>query len=360
MTCSPTLERAISADFGGAETAALAERLCGEAVDRPLPVTGGGNNRLFEVTTGTGRRFALKLYGPVDARGDRLGREFDGLALLAAHGVADVAVPVAADREARAALYRWIDGGPALAEPDAGDIDRALALVKALRRVGRSGIAWSGEAAEACLCLETLAGQLHGRLEKLRAVEGEPALTAFLEETLVPVMAEALATARAIEMEVGIDPAAPLPPEHRVPSPSDFGFHNALRRPDGGLTFIDFEYFGWDDPVKLAADFVWHPGMGLEATSAARWLGGVSALFADDPTFQARLSARMPLFAIRWCLIILNEFLPERWRRRLFAGGGVADWTAAKAGQLAKARRLSSRIRIDRDIRATMTARPST
>lgn len=360
MTCSLMLERSAEADVETAKAAVLAERLCGETGLRLRPIVGGGNNRLFRVETGAGRRFALKLYGPVDARGDRLGREFDGLALLGAYGVADVAVPVAADREARAALYAWIDGAPALAAPDARDIDRALALAADLRRIGGTKIPWTGEAAEACLSLEMLAGQLHGRLERLRSVAGEPALSAFLEDYLAPVLTGALTAARGLEAETGIDPATPLASERRILSPSDFGFHNALRRPDGGLTFIDFEYFGWDDPVKLAADFIWHPGMGLQAAAAGRWFDGVSALFADDPTFKPRLTARAPLFAIRWCLIILNEFLPERWRRRLFAGGGMADWAAAKTAQLTKAQELLSRARVGNGAPPATTVRPST
>src|ERR1700680_1391707 len=39
---------------------------------------------------------------------------------------------------------------------------------------------------------------------------------------------------------------AELPQEWRSLVPSDFGFHNSLRRPDGSLAFLDFEYFGWD------------------------------------------------------------------------------------------------------------------
>ena len=49
----------------------------------------------------------------------------------------------------------------------------------------------------------------------------------------------------------------------QVLSPSDFGFHNAILKESGDLVFLDFEYFGRDDPVKLMADFIWHPGMKL-------------------------------------------------------------------------------------------------
>jgi hypothetical protein len=36
---------------------------------------------------------------------------------------------------------------------------------------------------------------------------------------------------------------------------------------------------------------------------------------------------------LRWVLILLNEFIPERWQRRVLAGARQS-WTDAKAGQL--------------------------
>ena len=43
--------------------------------------------------------------------------------------------------------------------------------------------------------------------------------------------------------------------QYRTLSPSDFGFHNALRTPAGTMVFLDFEYFGWDDPAKTGFGF---------------------------------------------------------------------------------------------------------
>ena len=120
-------------------------------------------------------------------------------------------------------------------------------------------------------------------------------------------------------------------------SPSDFGFHNALRRAGGSITFIDFEYFGWDDPVKLSADFLWHPAMQLSKGERLQFLEGVTGLYGADPSFSSRLAARFPLYGIRWSLIILNEYLPKLWDRRTFSGKG-GDWAAAKREQLRKAR----------------------
>ena len=35
--------------------------------------------------------------------------------------------------------------------------------------------------------------------------------------------------------------------------------------------YIDFGYFGWDDPVKLTSDFIWHAGMVISNHSPLIW-----------------------------------------------------------------------------------------
>ena len=55
-----------------------------------------------------------------------------------------------------------------------------------------------------------------------------------------------------------------------------------------------------------------------------------------DPDFGARLAILQPLYALRWTMIILNEFLPDRWRRRQNAGVREAHATVL-ASQLGKA-----------------------
>ena len=107
---------------------------------------------------------------------------------------------------------------------------------------------------------------------------------------------------------------------------------------DGRLSFIDFEYFGWDDPVKLTADFLWHPAMQLSPEIASGWQNAMLKLFADDPDFAHRLNVAMPLYGMRWIMILLNEFLPGIAERRRLAGGGECNNEAdAQRIQLQKA-----------------------
>ncbi len=127
---------------------------------------------------------------------------------------------------------------------------------------------------------------------------------------------------------------AELPQEWRSLVPSDFGFHNSLRRNDGSLVFVDFEYFGWDDPVKLTADILLHPGGTLlpsaTGSDSARRRRGFTAMIRH---LRAGCRPICRCSGLRWVLILLNEFIPERWRRRVLAGD-TGSWSEAKARQL--------------------------
>ena len=81
---------------------------------------------------------------------------------------------------------------------------------------------------------------------------------------------------------LGLDFAEEIAPECRTLIPSDLGAHNALRGADGSLYFLDFEYFGWDDPVTSIANFIMHPGMQLLGAAKGELSAGPAAPFPQE------------------------------------------------------------------------------
>ncbi len=325
---------------------ALAEALAGESVRDMLPVRRGGNSRVFRIATASGR-FAMKIYPSrtEDAR-DRLGAEIDALGFMRDHGIDQVPGVVAADRNRNAALLEWIDGEPVATARDT-DIDAALAFLGRLHIARRHPSARTlAAASEACLSAAELERQVQYRHSRLADVGGDrPALAKFLANDLLPACRDFAAAARDAFGRFGIAWDADLDTGLRILSPSDFGFHNALRRPDDSLAFLDFEYFGWDDPAKLICDMLLHPGMTLSVESKLRFLAGARTLFGDDSSLTSRLRVLYPLFGLRWCAILLNEFLPEKWARRQHAG--ESDAAVAQSRQLVKSRDLLKRLTHD-------------
>jgi len=322
----------------------LAQALLGGPVDAIAPVRGGRNSRVFRVTA-RGETFALKLYAPPDSDGrDRLAAEVDALALMRACGIANVAGVVATDPARHGALLTWLDGEPVTAPGDA-DIDAAAEFLAALHALRASAVrrAFRRTAAEACLSGREVERQVRARLAALLALDSEPALARSLRDAFAPAFASLLARAERAYAAAGLDFATPLPQEEQSLVPADFGFHNALRGANGRLRFLDFEYFGWDDPVKLTADMLHHPGTPLGAPQAGRLRAAALRIYGDDQAFALRLDALYPLFGLRWVLILLNEFLPARWRQRVAAGETDA-WADAKARQLARAHDMLARL----------------
>ena len=335
-----------------ADTAAeaAARRLCPVAV-RTVELAGrGGNNRLYRVTTQDGRVLALKSYPSraTDPR-DRLGTEFSALSFVAGYDAPPRTPAAIARADEGFGLYQWIDGVPP-GPPDPAGIDAMLAFIGWLSTVrDRPETAAMGLASEACLSIPQTAFQLRRRQRRLNEVAAEePALADYMTGGFGPALDQALDRADRLYRAAGLDPEADLSHAHRILSPSDFGFHNAVRRPDGRLVFLDFEYFGWDDPVRLAGDVAWHPAMNLPDACAARFVEGCRRLFAGDPGFETRLMAQWPLLGLRWCAIILNEFLPERWVGRVHAGQSD-DRRIVLDRQMVKARAFLERV--DRSMR---------
>ncbi len=319
--------------------AEIAAGLAGAKVRRLTQLGGGRNSRVYRVETAV-NFYALKLYPPAAEDGrDRLAVEATVLRWMQAQAFTMVPRLIAVDQPRGAALLSWEDGD----QPGgtAADIQQACEFLRLLHeRRDTPAVPPEHLAAEACLSGAEIARQLGARLAALRGLR-DAALTEFLDRHAGPELAMRLARARTALAACGGSFDTDLPPAARSPVPADFGFHNALRRDRGRLTFIDFEYFGWDDPAKLIGDLLLHPGTPLDDEARARLHAGACGIYAGRG-FTARLAALLPLLGLRWALILLNEFFPERWRRRA-AAGMPGTWEDAKRRQLAAAQKMMTR-----------------
>lgn len=91
-------------------------------------------------------------------------------------------------------------------------------------------------------------------------------------------------------------------------SPSDFGFHNAIRT-QSGIKFFDFEFSGWDDPAKTIADFVLQPRVPIENTPSQL----IKLLQPDQVNLITERCATLgPILRIKWLCIILSVLNPAR------------------------------------------------
>lgn len=324
-----------------AVAALLATRERGKAGFRLEPLSASGNNRVFTLHC-DGETLVLKWYfhDAADTR-DRLGAEYAFLEHAWNMGLRCIPEPLGKDLSSHLALYEFVEGY----KLEAYQVDEAamaqaaqfLALLNSPQ--SRAAATTLPDASEACFSVATHLAMVDARLARLvympvdsdvdrAAAEFVSRLTKYWNGTKVRLL-EACAP-------LGLSPDAALPAGQRCLSPSDFGFHNALVRPDGSLCFIDFEYAGWDDPAKAVGDFFSHPGVAVPHAKFESFLLQALVPFEDAHTMAARVRLLEPISQVKWCCIILNEFLPAAARRRNFANPG-ADVILLKQLQLGKA-----------------------
>jgi hypothetical protein len=309
------------------------------------PLGGGRNSRVFRVECEDGSMFAAKAYfQSAQDRRDRLGCEFGALQFLKEQGIDVVPTALASDAPRRVGIYEFVAGQPLQAgEIDGVEIDKAVAFLQKLKVLADSGKAGHfPPASEACFSIAAILENLAARFRRLdEAAASQPMLADFLRDELVPGRERVEQLCHAFCREAGISEANEVPVSGRTLSPSDFGFHNALRRADGRLVFLDFEYFGWDDRAKTIVDFLLHPGMELSPELKRRFFTGMTGAFAGVPDLPRRVRVVYPLFALKWCAILLNEFTLEDGARRCFAGGAQGERDGA--AQIQKARSMLAR-----------------
>jgi len=277
----------------------------------------GRNNQVICLIDADGKRAVLKRYfhHPGDQR-DRLEHETRFLEYAAE--VAPELVPklIGKSYEKRFALMEWVEGAPFDGPPDKKAVEWAGHFVRILNasKNRKTAIALP-IAADACLKKDHHIALLQSRLNRLRSVD-DPDVLRFIEKRLTPAGQRLIAkfeTMLQSEGNIG---------EPRVISPSDFGFHNALKRSERPPLFLDFEYAGWDGAGKMLADFLSQPRLrvspDLRDSFEEQWINDL------DQQGKELLCKWIPwwlaLHGLKWCCIQLNDFLPVGRQRRQFAG----------------------------------------
>jgi len=306
------------------EAARLADCLPAARALKSAPVSArpagrGGNNRVLAVRLADGREVLMKRY-LVDARDgrDRAGAEFAALQLMWSAGMRQAARPIHKDPAGAFAIHSLLPGRP-LAERriTRAHVDQALRFLGKLQTLrGKAGRIAS--AADSRNCLADYPRHLERRLARIEAglPRATPEARALVKKRVRPAMDALISD---FKRRCGAELHAKLPRSTEILSPSDFGFHNAVEGPGGTLRFVDFEYFGWDDPAKLAADFSHHAGQRVTPALKKRFRDGFAKLVRDRRGFERRLALVDGLVAFEWILIVLNVLTPESLTRRRFS-----------------------------------------
>ncbi len=330
----------------------LAAKMLKRVSLRAKRIERGGNSRVFLLEAdGETQRHVVKFYfrHPDDPR-DRLEIEFSGFSFLWEQGITNIPRPVAVNRKEFCAVYEFIEGKKILpADITMKDIQCAVDFLSALKRLNNTArSSHIAPASDACFSISAIVTGIERRLARLTKITAKgqehEELGSFIEEDFKPFLGVLTQWAKEQCSKKHIFFGSEISWEEKTLSPSDFGFHNALRAHDGRIVFLDFEYFGWDDPAKMIADFLLHPAMALSEPMKKAFVARILETFAENGQLAQRVKVVYPLLALKWCMIVLNEFVPGDFSRRVYAAGTPLDKAQVRRQQLSKARNLFNKI----------------
>ncbi|MBU1932063.1 aminoglycoside phosphotransferase family protein [Patescibacteria group bacterium] len=321
--------------------------LLGLEVTSAERTSSGRNSRTYRVICDNHAQYALKLYyhDKSDFR-DRLNTEFTSLQYLWQNKIRCIPRPIALDIRRNCAIYEYISGRSINSkEVTRRDIECAVQFLTELKQLSRNNSSRKlPDASEACFSIKMIIENIDQRLHKLlifkKTGQYYAGLHRFLANEFAPLFLSVKNRCKLNCKNEDISFDDILPRADRTLSPSDFGFHNALRNDNHEIIFVDFEYFGWDDPAKTVSDFLLHPAMDIKEDLKERFVKLIFERFREIKFLRERVKIVFPLFGLKWCLILLNEYLPENLRRRKFAGDQEQDVARLLKRQLVKSKKM--------------------
>ena len=317
------------------------------------PLPGGANNQVYRFDVERSAFLLKSYFRHADDPRDRLGAEFSFSEFAWSNGLRCLPRPLARDDGRGLGLYEFIAGERVTAADVTDRLSRqALDFYLALNRHRHSPeAARLSAASEACFAVGSHLRRVGQRVERLAAIETdsrtEQEARRFVLDELLPAWDKVRDFVEREVARTGLAVAQELPPDERCVSPSDFGFHNAILGEDGLLRFIDFEYAGWDDPARMVCDFFCQPAVPLPASLRDHFAEAAMAEMREPDYHFRRIGLLLPVYQLKWCCILLNEFLPVSSRRRLFAAS-ERSLEERRTAQLQKARRALSEAAVSR------------
>jgi hypothetical protein len=283
---------------------------------------GRGNSTIYKVHLSDTNKAALKIYPEISYH-NRLKSEFMSTEIFKELNIRNVQRPIAFDSNLDIASYEWIEGEK-VSNFGKKEIKDATSFLSTLHQNSKmKQFKFFPMAADACPRGIDIELQIERRLRQFDELSTKYSeLDQFLKNDFKPISKEIIFWSKT-SWPGNLSYIEPIEKDKLILSPSDFGFHNSLRSHNENLIFHDFEYFGWDDPVKLICDFSHHAAMDLSEELEQIWFLEVSKIYGKH--LLARTRAAWPMYGLNWCLIILNEFKDEVWSRRCAADKSKSD-----------------------------------
>ena len=284
----------------------------GRETESLVQLRGGINNHVFRCGT-LGSYLVIKTYKACrEEQRDRMQAEMEFLNYAAQVAPGFTPTLIEADPKNRCVILEYITGNSYHEgeNPRHEDVQAAVSFFKYLNI--DQGLAKSMinlDAKEGFLRLRQHMANVHERIAAMRTdhlpLSFKAQTTKFLEQLTEQAERINIRLEKQLTNNIVEDY---LNPDHLCISPSDFGFHNVIRTPEG-IKFIDFEFAGWDDPAKAATDFLLQPRVPVPKTTRLSFSGWLPE---QSNEIILRQNALQPILQLKWACIILGFLNPKR------------------------------------------------
>ncbi len=287
-------------------------RELGSSEESLVQLRGGINNHVFRCGT-NGHHWVIKGYAKHQpGQRDRMQAEVEFLRY--AQLVAPLHVPalISVDWDRRCVVLEHIQGEayPEGIRATTEDVRMAASFFRQLNsELNLAKQMITLDAAEAFLSLRQHLANVRERVDVLATDHLPPEFKSQAAKLIAEIKARADRADATLEAEIASGKVDDVLERMilRV-SPSDFGFHNAIRT-SLGVKFIDFEFSGWDDPAKTYIDFLLQPKVNVKCRPN-EFLKVFSKNEANR--LQARCLSLLPVLELKWTCIALAVLNPER------------------------------------------------
>lgn len=281
----------------------------------------GRNNQVWQILTNK-NKFIIKIYP--DLKKDkkaRLLKEFSFLKILEKSKLDIVPKLIDIDKKKNLAMHTFLPGKK-IKKINLNHINQcANFMIKINSFNNIKKFKNFSYAADSCLSIQDHLLCVEKRIKQFKRLNPktylEKKVYLFLKEKIIPEWKKVLNKIylRFSNTEI----RKRFKKQQLIVSPSDFGFHNVIEN-NKKLFFVDFEYAGWDDPAKLICDFVCQPDYMVKKNYSTIFMKKISSILFKPSQTLYRAKQIIPIHRIKWCLVLLNEFIKHNETRRKHAG----------------------------------------
>ena len=275
-----------------------------------------GNNKNYKIQTTKGQ-FIVKEYTTFQKDNWNRGlREFETLTYLKNIGITNLPSPIKFIKEDNLGIYSFLPG--ILRKPQEVNEQDILAASNFLADLHNIDLEFKNNVPKertACFSIQDYFKLIEDRIKNLSNYNDSLPLANELKEFLINNI---IPLKENLKQKMPSNIYNELSLNEQVLTPGDYGFHNILVHtadttsnptPQKDYAFLDFEYFGRDDPAKQILDFLHHDRhKAIPKNLRNLFLTNYLEKTNRNKDFSKRLSLIDPLIGLNWTLIYLTPF----------------------------------------------------